>query len=392
MGLQTAPHTTHRFGLCGFSECSELFAISRISGEMTGSAIGFFFIALAFTIKHVSRKGANFGTVSRDSTHKQGKIRSPLTMNPMSKVAFLFPGQGSQYAGMGKLLAQTYTEARETFEQADETLGFALSQLCFEGPEEELRKTENTQPALLAVSVAAWRVLKAHGYQPDLVAGHSLGEYSALVAAGSLSFAEALQLVRKRGRYMQEAVPLGTGAMAAILKLPDGKLESILADAAQGQVVAAANFNSPDQVVIAGHAEAVERAMHLAKAAGAKRAIPLPVSAPFHCPLMRPAQERLKADLDAALFRDLQVPLINNWQAQIITRAEQAREGLFHQIPNPVRWTESIRLMVEEGVTRFVEVGAGSVLMGLCRSIAPELSGAKFGEPSDLEKMKLLFA
>lgn len=310
----------------------------------------------------------------------------------MSKTAFLFPGQGSQYAGMGKLLADTYPLARQTFEEADAALGMELSRICFEGPEEELKKTENTQPALLAVSVAAWRVLESQGYTPGVVAGHSLGEYSALVAAGALAFSDALQLVKKRGRYMQDAVPQGVGAMAALLKLPDGKLDAILAEAAQGETVAAANFNSPDQVVIAGHTAAVERAMALAKAAGAKRAILLPVSAPFHCPLMRPAQERLKADLEATQIRDLRVPLVNNWQAREIATAAEAREGLFQQVPNPVRWTEIVRRIAREGYAQFIETGAGSVLLGLARTAAPELKGVKFGEPADAEKVRALFA
>ncbi|MEO8128787.1 MAG: ACP S-malonyltransferase, partial [Bryobacteraceae bacterium] len=204
----------------------------------------------------------------------------------MSDLAFLFPGQGSQFAGMGKTLAGAYSEARQVFEEADDALGFKLSTMCFEGPEEDLKKTENTQPALLTVSVAAFRVLASGNLVPDYVAGHSLGEYSALVATGALAFRDAVQLVRKRGQFMQEAVPPGVGAMAALLKLPEGKLDGILAEAAQGEIVSAANFNSPDQVVIAGHAAAVGRAMELAKAAGAKRAVALPVSAPFHCALM----------------------------------------------------------------------------------------------------------
>ena len=302
--------------------------------------------------------------------------------------AFLFPGQASQYAGMGRLLAEQYPEARRLFEDADNALGFPLSTLCFNGPEEELKKTENTQPALLAVSIAAHRVLHELGYKPALVAGHSLGEYSALVAAESLGFVEALHLVRKRGQYMQEAVPQGVGAMAAILKLPEGKLDAVLEEAARGEVVAAANLNSPDQVVIAGHAEAVGRAAELAKAAGAKRAIPLPVSAPFHCALMRPAQEKLRADLHATTFKDLAIPLINNWQAREITKAEDARQGLYEQIPNPVRWTDTIREMARKGIKVFVEVGPGSVLSGLTRSIDSGLQSVKFGEPADLEKVK----
>jgi [acyl-carrier-protein] S-malonyltransferase len=293
---------------------------------------------------------------------------------------------------MGKLLAEAFPEARNTFEEADEVLGFSLSGLCFEGPEESLRMTENTQPALVAVSTAAYRVLAARGYAPTVVAGHSLGEYSALVAAGALSFADALRLVRKRGRYMQEAVPPGVGAMAAILKLPDGKLDEVLNAAAEGEIVSTANFNSPIQVVIAGHAKAVARAVALAKAAGAGRAVNLPVSAPFHCDLMRPAQERLRADLDAVEFHDLSVPLINNWQAAEVKTGCAARQGLFEQVPSAVRWTESVRRLRGAGVQRAVEVGAGAVLAGLCRAIDPDLKCVKFGEPADLEALKNAFS
>jgi [acyl-carrier-protein] S-malonyltransferase len=301
--------------------------------------------------------------------------------------AFLFPGQGSQYAGMGKSLSEAYPIARQIFEQADRALGFPLSELCFQGPEDQLKLTENTQPALLTVSIAAHGVLKENGIVPSFVAGHSLGEYSALVAAGSLDFADAVRLVRKRGQYMQQAVPAGVGAMAALLKLPEGKLDTILQDAAQGEIVSAANLNSPDQIVIAGNAGAVNRAMELAKAAGAKRAILLPVSAPFHCALMKPAQEMLAADLISTDFRDLAQPLINNWQAQPVTTGAQAREGLYQQVPNPVRWTESIRYLVAQGVTEFIEVGAGGVLTGLLKSIDSALIGAKFGEAVDWEKI-----
>lgn len=306
----------------------------------------------------------------------------------MNNLAFLFPGQGSQYAGMGKLLSEQYTEARQVFAEADDALGFRLSTLCFEGPDEELKKTENTQPAILTVSVAAYRVLEKLGIKPAFVAGHSLGEYSALVAAGALKFRDAVITVRKRGQYMQQAVPAGIGAMAAILKLPEGRLQQVLDESAQGEVVSAANLNSPDQVVIAGHTAAVERAMEAAKAAGAKRSILLPVSAPFHCALMRAAQERLKSDLDAIQFVDLQFPLINNWQAREVTAGEDAREGLYQQVPNPVRWTDSIRELARKGVKRFVEVGPGSVLLGLGRNIDPSLQGIKFGEPADLEAVK----
>jgi [acyl-carrier-protein] S-malonyltransferase len=304
----------------------------------------------------------------------------------MPKIVFVFPGQGSQFAGMGKALAEAHPVARAIFEQADAALGFRISELCFNGPDDALKLTENTQPALLTVSVAALAVLKENGIRPDYVAGHSLGEYSALVAAGSLDFADAVRLVRKRGRYMQEAVPAGVGAMAALLKLPQEKLEPILAEAAQGEVVSAANLNSPDQVVIAGHAAAVQRAMDLAKRAGARRAVLLPVSAPFHCPLMKPAQDRLAADLDATEFRDLAVPLVNNWQAREIRTGAEARQGLYQQVPNPVRWTDSIRYLAAQGVTRCIEVGAGAVLTGLLRNIDPAIEGVPFGEPADLEK------
>jgi [acyl-carrier-protein] S-malonyltransferase len=303
------------------------------------------------------------------------------------KTAFLFPGQGSQYPGMGKTLADRFAVARQTFQEADEALGFSLSKLCFEGPAEALQLTENTQPALLTVSIAAFRVLQQQGLKPDYVAGHSLGEYSALVAAGSIEFSDAVRLVRKRGQYMQAAVPPGIGAMAALLKLPEGKLDSILAEAAQGEVVSAANLNSPDQIVIAGHSAAVQRAVELAKAAGARRAVLLAVSAPFHCSLMKPAQEQLAVDLNATEFRDLAVPLVNNWQAKVIHTGAEARDGLYQQVPNPVRWAESIRKLASEGVTRFVEVGAGGVLTGLLRNINPDLAGSKFGEADDLEKI-----
>jgi [acyl-carrier-protein] S-malonyltransferase len=305
----------------------------------------------------------------------------------MSKTAFLFPGQGSQFAGMGKSLADAYPEAARVFEEADDALGFSLSKLCFEGPDDQLKLTENTQPALVAVSTAANAVLAARGIQPDFVAGHSLGEYSALVAAGSLKFADAVRLVRKRGQYMQEAVPEGVGAMAALLKLPIDKLDAILAEAAQGEIVTAANLNSPDQVAIAGHAGAVARAMELAKAAGARRVVALAVSAPFHCPLMKPAQDRLKLDLDATDFADLRIPLINNWQACEIRTADEAREGLYHQVPNPVRWSDSILHLRAAGVTRFIEVGCGAVLTGLLRNIDAALTGQKFGEADDWEKL-----
>jgi len=288
---------------------------------------------------------------------------------------------------MGKGLAESFPVARRVFEEADEALGFAISKLCFEGPDDQLKLTENTQPALLTVSIAAFEVLRERGWSPDYVAGHSLGEYSALVAAGSLRFADAVRLVRNRGRYMQDAVPPGVGAMAALLRLPEGKLDAVLAEAAQGEIVSAANLNSPEQVVIAGHAGAVSRAVELAKAAGARRAVLLPVSAPFHCALMKPAQERLRADLDATEFRDLACPLVNNWRASEVRTGTDAREGLYQQVPHPVRWVETIRYLAARGARRFIEAGAGSVLTGLLKNIDSTLSGARFGEPSDIEKL-----
>jgi [acyl-carrier-protein] S-malonyltransferase len=310
----------------------------------------------------------------------------------MSKIAFLFPGQGSQAAGMGKALAEAYPSAKAIFDEADAALGFPISQMCFDGPDEALKLTENTQPALLTVSIAALAVLKQMGYKPDCVAGHSLGEYSALVAAGALSFTDAVRIVRNRGKYMQQAVPAGVGAMAAWLKPPADQVDRILAEAAQGEVVEAANFNSPDQIVIAGNAGAVERANELVKAAGAKRAIALPVSAPFHCSLMKPAQEMLKTDLDAAQFNDLDVPLVNNWQAREIRTGAEAREGLYQQVPNSVRWTESVRALRQAGVERFVEVGQGAVLCGLLKQIDAAARSARFGDPADLEKVRELLA
>jgi [acyl-carrier-protein] S-malonyltransferase len=289
---------------------------------------------------------------------------------------------------MGKSLATGFDSARRVFQEADEALGFAISKLCFEGPEEDLKLTSNMQPALVTVSIAALAVLRENAPPPAYVAGHSLGEYSALVAAGSLNFADAVRLVRKRGEYMQEAVPPGVGAMVAFLKLPDGTLDAILQQAAQGEVVTAANFNSPDQIVIAGNTGAVNRAVDLAKAAGVKRAVVLPVSAPFHCPLMRPAQQRLKVDLDATTFSDLSVPLINNWQAREIRTGAEARQGLYEQVPNPVSWADSIRYLAAQGVARFVEVGPGNVLTSLLRNIDPALKGMKFGDPADLERVK----
>lgn len=287
----------------------------------------------------------------------------------MPNIAFLFPGQGSQYPGMGQELAEYSANAREVFREANSALGFSLSKLCFEGPAEELQLTANTQPAILAVSVAAAEVLREKGVQPDFVAGHSLGEYSALVVAGALRLSDAIQLVRKRGQYMQEAVPVGQGAMAALLGLDVKLVEEICRDSAQGDVVSPANLNSPGQIVIAGHAGAVMRAVEIAKARGAKRAILLNVSAPFHCALMKPAQDRLSRDLDGIEIADLGVPLANNVDAQEVRTGAAARDGLKRQVTAPVRWEQSVRLLESAGVSLFIEVGPGKVLSGLVRQI-----------------------
>jgi [acyl-carrier-protein] S-malonyltransferase len=287
----------------------------------------------------------------------------------MGKVAFVFPGQASQYPGMGKEVAQKYSAARAVFDEADKVLGFSVSKLCFEGTEEELRLTANTQPALLTCSVAVHRVLSEKGLAPDFVAGHSLGEYSALVAAGSLKFSDALQLVRKRGTYMQDAVPAGAGAMAAIMGLSPAVVLDACKRAAEGEVCSAANLNSPEQTVISGHAGAVKRAVEIASQLGAKRAVILQVSAPFHCALMMPAQERLAENLKTAEFTKLQVPLVTNVDADTITTGEEAREALIRQVSMPVRWEESVRLLIDEGVNTFVEAGPSRVLTGLLRQI-----------------------
>jgi len=287
----------------------------------------------------------------------------------MGKVAFLFPGQGSQYSGMGRDLANSFPAARAVFDEADRSLGFSISDLCFVGSEEALKLTENTQPAILTVSVAAYRVLEEKGIRPDFVAGHSLGEYSALVAAGSLAFADAVRLVHRRGQYMQQAVPAGEGAMAAILGLRPVQVAEICRRAAEGQVVAPANMNSPEQTVISGHAAAVKRAVEQASAGGAKRAVILPVSAPFHSELMMPAAQLLEKDLSATAFAPLRIPLVNNADAGIVRGGDDARQGLVRQVTLPVRWEESMRELIEEGTSTFVEVGPGRVLSGLLRQV-----------------------
>ncbi len=301
----------------------------------------------------------------------------------MSRLALLFPGQGSQFAGMGKALCGASPAARAVFEEADAVLGFALSRLCFEGPEEELKRTANTQPAILTHSIAAWRDLQARFPErieaADFAAGHSLGEYSAEVAAGALSFADSLRLVRQRGLFMQEAVPAGVGAMAAIVGLPPEEVEAACKEASQGEVVSPANFNSPEQTVIAGHAAAVARACAACMARGAKRAIPLPVSAPFHCSLMEPARERLRPLLEEAPFADAGIPVVTNVDARSESRGDLLRDALLRQVDAPVRWVESVRLLAREGVDRALEIGPANVLSGLVRRIEKGIKAENHG-------------
>ncbi len=310
----------------------------------------------------------------------------------MKKIAFLFPGQGSQAVGMGRELAERYPSAKKVFEEADEALGYALSQLCWEGPEERLKMTEVTQPAILTASTAACRVLQElsseRGIEPSFCAGHSLGEYSAHVAAGTMPFGDAVRTVRNRGKYMQEAVPAGEGAMAAILGLKEPDVEAICADVAQEtrEVVSAANINSPEQIVISGSKNAVERAMAALKEKGAKRAILLPVSAPFHCALMQPAQEKLAADLGRLVFQDPRMPVVTNIEAIPTGDAAHAREMLIQQVTGAVRWVQVVQRLIAEGVEAFVEVGPGKVLCGLLRQIDRSQTCLNVEDEASLQK------
>jgi [acyl-carrier-protein] S-malonyltransferase len=303
-----------------------------------------------------------------------------------SSIAFLFPGQGSQSVGMGKELADHHAVARQTFEEADEALGYKLSQVCFEGPEENLKLTEITQPAILTASIAAFRVLQEKGLKPDYVAGHSLGEYSAHVAAGTLPFADAVRTVRNRGKYMQEAVPVGVGAMAAILGMAADRVIEIANQAAQGEVCQAANINSPEQIVLSGNTGAVGRAMQLATERGAKKAVSLPVSAPFHSALMQPAQDRLAVDLQALSFHDPYCPVICNVDAAAITSGDAARDALVRQVTGAVLWDESMRRLIENRVGLFIEVGPGKVLWGLMRQIDRSKTCLIVGDEASLAK------
>src|SRR5438105_5916382 len=305
---------------------------------------------------------------------------------PQPLLAFLFPGQGSQAVGMGKDLAEKYPVARQTFEEADAALGYKLSQLCFEGPEEKLRMTEITQPAILTASVAAWRVLNEKGITANFVAGHSLGECSAHVAAGTITFADAVRTVRNRGKYMQEAVPVGVGAMAAILGMSSEEVTGICSEAAEGEVCEPANINSAEQIVISGHKHAVERATKLASDSGAKRAVMLPVSAPFHCSVMKPAQDRLAGDLRALKLQNPAVPVVSNVDAALVNNAESSRAALIQQVTGAVKWEQSMRLLIASCVQTLVEVGPGKVLCGLMRQIDRSKTCLNVADETSLSK------
>jgi len=316
-----------------------------------------------------------------------GATLKALMTDSNHSIAFLFPGQGSQAVGMGKDLAERHAVARRTFEEADDALGYNLSQLCFEGPEEKLRLTEITQPAILTASIAALRVLETYLAKPACVAGHSLGEYSAHVAAGTISFADAVRTVRNRGKYMQEAVPVGVGTMAAILGMEAEKVAHVCQDAAQGEVCQAANVNSPEQIVISGNTAAVERATKLADQRGAKKAKLLPVSAPFHCSLMKPAQDRLEADLNALSLQKPACPVACNVDAELITDELRARDTLVRQVTGSVKWDQCVRLLVAQGIQTFIEVGPGKVLWGLMRQIDRSKTTFAVGDEATLAKM-----
>jgi [acyl-carrier-protein] S-malonyltransferase len=302
------------------------------------------------------------------------------------RIAFIFPGQGSQAVGMGKDLAEKYPIARQTFEEADEALGYKISQICFAGPEERLRLTEITQPAILTASVAALRVLKGRIPTPSFVAGHSLGEYSAHVASQTMSFADAVRTVRNRGKYMQEAVPVGVGTMAAILGMALEKVSALCEDAAQGQVCSPANVNSPEQIVISGNTAAVERGAKLADERGAKRAKLLPVSAPFHCSLMKPAQDRLEVDLNALRMQKPVYPVACNVEASLVVDEQRARATLVGQVTGSVKWEQCMRLLIQQGLETFVEIGPGKVLCGLMRQIDRSKTCLNVGDEASLTK------
>lgn len=315
--------------------------------------------------------------------HPMVSIRAVPAMNA---IAFVFPGQGSQRVGMGRDLWAEVPEARDLFEQGGEALGIDLAHLCFRGPDEQLTLTINAQPAIMTVSMAAFAALQREGITPDYVAGHSLGEYSALVAARSLAFEDAIRIVRKRGQFMQEAVAPGAGGMAAVLGLDTQSVYAACEEAAPHGIVEVANLNSPGQVVIAGQVEAVDRVIELVKQRGAKRAIRLQVSAPFHCSLMRPAAERLAAELEAISIADPAVPLVNNADAEPLTSKDRIADSLIRQVTSPVRWEDVVRRLVKEGVTLFFELGPGRVLTGLIKRIAPE---ATVVNVEDLESLRL---